>query len=102
MEYRKMKKIIFLMIFGITASNAQCYCTTDITMGFMNIRTDIEEILQNQANKINNDLIPEIRQNISDIREQNEVLEKLIKAEKERAIQLKQINFILEKVNNLE
>jgi hypothetical protein len=101
MEYRKMKKIIFLVAFSITASNA-CYCAVDITQGFMKTRTDIEEVLQNQASKITEDLIPEIRQNISDIREQNEVLKKLIKAEKERAIQLKQINFILEKVNNLE
>jgi hypothetical protein len=101
MEYRKVGKIIFIVFFSITTSNA-CLCLGDITPGFTKIRTDIGQMLQEQADKINNDLIPEIRQNITDIKQQNEVLKKLIKAEKERAVQLKQINFILEKVNNLE
>jgi hypothetical protein len=74
----------------------------DIMPGFMKIRTDIGQMLQEQANEIRSNLIPEIRQNIADIRQQNEVLKKLIKAEKEKAIQLKQINFALEKINYLE
>jgi type I site-specific restriction endonuclease len=119
-----MKKIfIFLLLCFIGAANAQmsqcvpslqsncescqesdysdCRCSKSICEAYDGVVDDVDEVIQDQMDAIDK-LIDEIKKNTDDVTEQNNMIEKIIEAEKRKAVQNEHIVFLLKKIMELK
>jgi len=97
-----MIKKLFLIISIYINANA-CLCTEEITQIFNDIKIYVaDENVIPTAQNISSVLIPQIKTNKQDIDKQNDVLEKLLKAEKLKALEAKKLVFLLQKLYNIE
>lgn len=97
----KIVKIFAGCVFALNISNAVCFCTIQFDQAFQNLTNEVVETWQNHSEAINK-LIPEIIKNTLDIKQQNEVLKKLVEGEKKKALQNAEIVFTLEKIIELK
>ena len=97
-----LKQIIGLLLVSVVL-NAACLCTSEIDNIFDEIETYIvDDYVDPTTDNIENILIPQIETNQKSIDEQNEVLEKLLKAEKLKALEADKLVFLIEKLYNIE
>lgn len=97
-----LKQIIVFLLVSV-ALNASCLCTSEIDNIFDEIETYIvDDYVDPTTDNIENILIPQIETNQKSIDEQNEVLEKLLKAEKLKALEADKLVFLIEKLYNIE
>lgn len=98
-------RVFLVFLLFINASNVYaCHCTNQIRDAFENLTNEVVEAIdaQEQAITKNKGLIDQIKKNISDIEEQNKVIEKLIEGEKRKALQNAEILFMIEKIIELK
>jgi hypothetical protein len=99
---RRMKKILFILTFLGFASYAQaCFCALSVAAAFTQLSTQVSTDIAAQTVAVAL-LVQEVKKNTSDIKEQNDVLEKIIDAEKRRAVQNMEIVFLLKKISELK
>ncbi|WP_419774371.1 hypothetical protein [Halarcobacter sp.] len=97
----KVYFLIFIISLNLYASS--CLCTTEIDSIFSDIEEYIvDDYVDPTTDNIDEILIPQIDTNKESIDKQNDVLEKLLKAEKLRAHEAKKLVFLLEKLYNIE
>jgi hypothetical protein len=97
-----MKKILFILTFLGFASYAQaCFCTQAIQDAFDGIAKKVEDYIGDQKDSVTK-LIDEVKKNTDDIKEQNKIIEKIIDAEKRKAVQNMEIVFLLQKISELK
>ncbi len=102
-----MKKIKHLLMFFsllyLENLSATCLCAGEIQKIYTQVeqyisKTNIIPTVQN----IQNELIPQIQVNNQSINTQNEELEKILKSEKLKALETKELIFLLEKLYKIE
>ncbi|MDR0467668.1 MAG: hypothetical protein LBG67_02325 [Campylobacteraceae bacterium] len=95
-----MKKVIILLVALSWTINA-CECQPQIDTILNTVSKHIQDALNEEIQALNNNLIPAVKNATKNINSQNEVMVKIIEAEKLKAIQNKEIIFNLQKINQL-
>jgi coproporphyrinogen III oxidase-like Fe-S oxidoreductase len=98
-----MKKVFlcFMLCFGFLSYASGCLCVSEITQTYNGIESKVEEYINSQKNAVNK-LVDRIKKNTEDIKQQNEIIEKMIEAEKRKTLQNTEIVFLLKKVIELK
>jgi hypothetical protein len=103
-----MKKSLFtvLLVIGISANANTCMCTVEINNIFEQIANHVIDVNVNPtSNNIENILIPQIVENRETIDSENDQLERMLRAEKQKSLEANRLVFLLNKtlqINNLE
>ncbi len=96
-----IKKIFGLLFVFVTVMNA-CLCEPEISMGFNQISTKVQTILQKDIAIIDKELIKALKQNTADIKEQNAILTQILNGLKIENEQKTEIVFLLTKLKNIQ
>jgi predicted Holliday junction resolvase-like endonuclease len=103
MEYG-MKKVFFTVCFGLFVCCdvvQACFCIFEIEQAYQALTNKVTTDIDAQTESVRK-LIKEIERNTEDIKKQNEVIAKIIRGEKERAVQNSHIIFLIKKITELK
>lgn len=93
-----MKRAIYLLLLLLSFKfeALACVCEPDISSAFNSTTQFIaKDNVSVISENINSNLIPKIKENTEQLKQQNETLAKLIKAEQYKAMQYKRMLFLL-------
>lgn len=89
-----MKKIVIGILLCVSVSLA-CFCASDITQGFSDLKNYIiNDMLKPQRDNIDK-LTSSIQKNNQELQSQNQEIKKLIELEKSKALQCSEMVFLL-------